>query len=127
MAEKMKTLSLKVEEAKELPLIKEGDYKAKVERIEADVPGAYGNMVQLWFKIEGADIPAIASQNLNPNTKLYSWIEIMTGKKLNVGVVFKLDELLGKEAVCTVRNRDVTQKDGTQVKTSVVKEIRASE
>jgi len=127
-----KTEEIEMEEAKELPLVEEGDYEAKISNIETDVEGRYGDMVRIKFDINGTEVPALASQNLNENTKLYGWVEILTGKKLKVGDKLKFSDLVGKKALVTVRNRQVkgkdgklrTDDDGNEVMTSDVKEIR---
>ena len=127
-----KTESMKVEEPKELPLIDEGDYTAKVSAVEADIDGVYGLMVRIHFNVDGNDITALASQNLNPNTKLFKWAEILMGKKIKVGENLSFESLIGNEALVTVRNRPVKdsngeiQKDdkGDSILTSVIKEVR---
>jgi len=125
------TEELEVTEAKELPLVEEGDYRATVSRIEADKSGKYGTMVVFYFDIEGVEVPALASQSLNPKTKLYSWVHILTGKKLAVGSKLKFSDLTGKQALVTVRNRPVLDEKGqTQMRngellnTSTVVELR---
>ena len=132
--EEQTTFSMKTEEAKELPLVKEGDYKAKVVRIEADQPGKFGNMVVFHFDIDGVEVPALSSQKLNPNTKLFQWAKILRGSELDVGEELKFSDLIGKTALCTVRNRPVKDETGAAqtrkgkpVLTSNIIEIRPVE
>lgn len=123
---------IEMEEAKVLPLVEEGDYKAKVSRIETNVQGNWGPMVVLHFDIGGTEVPALASQNLNENTKLYSWTQILTGKDIQVGSKLRFADLVGKEATVTVRSRQVKNKEGgmrvdeagNPVLTSTIKELR---
>jgi len=129
--EEQKTLSMKTEEAKELPLIEEGDYNAKITDIETDQDGQFGKMLVFHFDIKGVDVTALCSQKLNPYTKLYQWVEILTGKKLGVDEELVLKDLIGKEALVTVRNRIVKDekgspqvRDGKNVETSSIKELR---
>lgn len=122
---------MKTEEAKELPLVGEGDYTAKVSRVLTDQSGRYGNMVILYFDIDGTDVPALASQKLNSATKLHGWAGILLGKQLDVGEQLVFKDLEGKAALVTVRNRVLKNEDGAAqtrdgktVMTSNVTEIR---
>ena len=125
---------LTVEEPKELPLVDEGDYAAPVSNVQTNIEGKFGLSVRIFFEIAGQEIPAIASQALNQNTKLYGWAEAILGRKLAVGEKLKFSDLIGKTAMVTVRSRDVKDKDGkvrigedgAKVLTSVVKEVRAN-
>lgn len=131
--EEQQTLSMKTEEAKELPLVKEGDYTAKVSKIETDQIGKFGKMLIFHFDIEGVDVSALCSQKLNPNTKLFGWVRILRGKELEVGEDLVIEDLVGKEALVTVRNRAVNDdtgkpqvRDGKPVFTSGINELRAA-
>ncbi len=126
------TTKMTVGEPKELPLIDEGDYTAELTEVETDVEGRYGTMVRLHFEVKGEDLQALASQTLNPNTKLFKWANFMLDKELEVGEELDFQSLKGKKALVTVRNRKVMDKDGEEGKdkdgkplfTSVIKEIR---
>lgn len=123
---------IEMEEPKVLPLVEEGDYAAKVSKIKTNVKGAFGLMVVIEFDVGGTDVPALASQNLNENTKLYSWYQILTGEDIKVGQKLRFKDLIGKKAKVTVRSRQVKDNqgkprvddDGNPVLTSVIKELR---
>jgi len=122
---------MKTEEAKELPLVEEGDYTAKVSRIETDQDGKFGKMLVFHFDIKGVEVSALCSQKLNPNTKLFSWAKILKGKELGVGEELVIQDLVGKAALVTVRNRVVKDengnaqiRDGKTVLTSGITELR---
>ena len=129
------TDKMTVDEPKELPLVKEGDYKAKIIEIEADKDGQFGKMLVFHFDVEGIDVQALASQKLNPNTKLFRWVELLTGEKPKVGEDIIFQDLVGKEALVTVRNKIVLDENGKEqkdtdgkiIKTSNIKEIRKAE
>ena len=130
--EEQTTLSMKTEEEKELPLVEEGESTAKVTDIIADQTGKFGKMLIFNFDIKGVEVSALCSQKLNPKTKLYGWVEILRGKKLDIDEELILKDLVGKEALVTVRNRIVKDekgnaqmKDGKNVMTSGVTEVRA--
>lgn len=129
--EEQTTLSMKMEEARELPLVEEGDYTAKVTKIDADQEGKFGTMLIFNFDIKGVEVSALCSQKLNPKTKLFGWVKTLTGKTPAVGEDLILKDLIGKEALVTVRNRIVKDeqgnaqmKDGKNVLTSGITEIR---
>ncbi len=131
--EEQTTLSMKTEEEKELPLVEEGEYTAKVTDIIADQIGKFGKMLIFNFDVKGVEVSALCSQKLNPKTKLYGWVEILRGKKLEVDEELILKDLVGKEALVTVRNRIVKDekgnaqmKDGKNVMTSGITEVRAT-
>jgi len=131
--EEQTTLRMKTEEAKELPLVEEGDYTAKVSRIETDQEGKFGKMLVFHFDINGVEVSALCSQKLNPNTKLFQWAKILRGKELGVGEELVIQDLVGKEALVTVRNRAVKDelgkaqvKGGKAVLTSGINELRES-
>lgn len=133
MAEQKKIIELEMEEAKELPLVDEGDYTAPVSKIETDIEGRYGKMVRIFFDIDGTEVPALASQNLNENTKLYGWAKILLElDSIKVGDKLNLADLKGKEALITVRNRQIKDSDGNSrvdennkpIMASTVKELR---
>jgi len=122
---------MKTEEAKELPLVEEGDYIAKVTKIESDQDGKFGKMLKFYFDIKGVEVSALCSQKLNPATKLFSWVAILTGKVLEKGEELVIQDLVGKEAKVTVRNRIVKDetgkaqtRDGKTVLTSSINELR---
>ena len=130
--EEQTTLSMKMEEARELPLVEEGDYNAKVVNIITDQGGKFGKMLIFNFDIKGVEVSALCSQKLNPKTKLFSWVKVLTGKEPVVGEDLIIKDLVGKEALVTVRNRIVkdengnaSMKDGKNVLTSGITEIRA--
>jgi len=120
-----------MEEAKDLPLVEEGDYTARVARIVADQDGKFGKMLVIYFDIKGVEVSALCSQKLNAKTKLYGWIEILTGKTPAVGDDLVIQDLVGEMAKVTVRNRNVKDengnpqmKDGKNVMTSGINELR---
>jgi hypothetical protein len=123
---------IEMEEAKELPLVEEGDFKAKVSKVQTGKEGMYGTMVVISFDIGGVNVPALASQNLNANTKLCAWAKLLTGKDIKIGETLRFQDLIGKTALVTVRNKQVKDKDGgfrtdengRPVFTSVIKELR---
>ena len=126
-------IELEMEEAKELPLVGEGDYTAKVSKVETDVEGKYGKMVRIFFDIDGTEVPALASQNLNENTKLYGWAKLLLEiDSIKVGDKLDLAGLKGKKALVTVRNRQIKDTDGNlrvdennrPLMASTVKELR---
>ena len=130
--EEQTTLSMKMEEAKELPLVEEGDYNAKVVSIITDQVGKFGKMLIFNFDIKGVEVSALCSQKLNQKTKLYNWIQVLTGKAPEVGEDLVIKDLIGKEALVTVRNRIVkdengnaSMKDDKNVMTSGITEVRA--
>jgi len=129
--EEQTTLSMKTEEAKELPLVKEGDYTAAVTKIVTDQVGKFGKMLIFNFDIEGVEVSALCSQKLNPYTKLFSWVKILRGKELGIGEELVIQDLIGKKALVTVRNRAVKDetgkaqtRDGKPVMTSGINELR---
>ena len=129
--EEQTTLSMKMEEARELPLVEEGDYNAKVVSIITDQVGKFGKMLIFNFDIKGVEVSALCSQKLNQKTKLSNWIEVLTGKAPVVGQDIVIKDLVGKEALVTVRNRIVkdengnaSMKDDKNVMTSGITEIR---
>lgn len=131
MSEEQTTLSMKMEEAKDLPLVEEGDYTAEVTKIDSDQVGKFGKMLVIYFDINGVEVSALCSQKLNAKTKLYSWVKTLTGKAPIVGEELELKDLVGKKALVTVRNRAVKDetgnaqiKDGKPVMTSGINELR---
>jgi len=130
--EEQTTLSMKMEEAKELPLVEEGDYTAKITEVITDQIGKFGTMLIFNFDIKGVEVSALCSQKLNPKTKLFGWVKILTGKAPAVGDDLVIKDLVGKEALVTVRNRNVKDEngkakkddDGKDVMTSGITEIR---
>ncbi len=105
--EEQTTLSMKMEEAK------------------------FGKMLIFNFDIKGVEVSALCSQKLNPKTKLFDWVKILTGKAPVVGEDLVIKDLVGKEALVTVRNRIVkdekgnaSMKDGKNILTSGITEIR---
>ncbi len=122
---------MKTEEAKELPLVEEGDYAAKISRIETDQDGQFGKMLRIHFDINGVEVSALCSQKLNPKTKLFKWVKILNGKELKTDEELVIQDLVGKEALVTVRSRAVKDetgapqtKDGKPVLTSGISELR---
>ena len=124
---------MKTEEARELPLVEEGDYTAKVTRIETDQDGKFGKMLIFHFDVKGVEVSALCSQKLNPATKLFNWVKILRGKELGIGEELVIQDLVGKEALVTVRNRVVKDetgaaqtRDGKPVLTSGINELRTA-
>jgi len=124
---------MKTEEARELPLVEEGDYTAKVTRIETDQDGKFGKMLIFHFDVKGVEVSALCSQKLNPTTKLFNWVKILRGKELGIGEELVIQDLVGKEALVTVRNRVVKDesgnaqtRDGKTVLTSGINELRTA-
>lgn len=111
-----KRRTITVEQSAGVALVEEGLYKAMLTDI-VDVDTQFGQSWRWIFDLidyeEETLVSGITSQKMTTRSKAYEWASVLLGREPEPGEEISFEDLIGKQAMVTVKNR--TMRDGREI------------
>ena len=105
-----------VEESAGFSLVDEGIYRAELIDIQ-DIETQFGVSWRWVFDLvdmpEETLVSGVSSQKMTTRSKAYEWVSVLLGREPEPGEEVSFDDLIGKQAMVTIKNR--AMRDGREV------------
>ena len=105
-----------VEESAGFSLVDEGLYRAELIDIQ-DIETQFGVSWRWVFDLvdfpEETLVSGVSSQKMTTRSKAYEWVSVLLGREPEPGEEVSFDDLIGKQAMVTIKNR--AMRDGREI------------